>query len=131
MSVIALVAGKLVKAPASKIAKTGAPYAVATMLAATDDGDLFVNVIAFGQAGQTLAALGVGDSLSVTGRVKLTHWTGNDGQERHGLSVIADGVLTPYQVSLRKRRSAPELQRCPEFQADVDTAGREQDHGND
>ena len=109
MSVIALVAGKLVKAPASKTAKTGAPYTVATLRAATDDGDLLVNVIAFGQAGEALAALGIGDSLSVTGRAKLTHWTGTDGHERHGLGVVADGVLTPYQVSLRKGRAAERL----------------------
>lgn len=79
---------------------------MATLRASTDDGDVLVNVIAFGQAGETLGALGAGDSLSVTGRAKLNHWTGNDGQKRHGLSLVADGVLTPYQVSLRRRRAA-------------------------
>ena len=51
-----------------------------------------------------MAALGAGDALSVTGG-KLSYWAGKDGQERHGLSVTADGVLTPYQVSQRRRQN--------------------------
>jgi single-stranded DNA-binding protein len=106
MSVIALATGKLMKAPTTRTGKTGDGFTLATMRAATDDGDVLVNIIAFGQAGETLAGLGAGDALSVTGRAKLNHWTGNDGQERHGLSVFADGVLTPYQVTVRKRRAS-------------------------
>lgn len=104
MSVIALVTGKLLKAPTTRPGKNGDPFTLATMKAATDDGDLLVNLIAFGPAGETLARLGAGDALSVTGRAKLNRWTAGDGQERHGLNVVADGVLTPYQVSARKRR---------------------------
>jgi len=108
MSVIALVTGKLLKAPTTKTGKTGDPFTLATMKAATDDGDVLVNVIAFAQAGEALSRLGAGDALSVTGRAKLNHWTGNDGQERHGLSLVADGVLTPYQVTLRKKSARQE-----------------------
>jgi single-stranded DNA-binding protein len=110
VSVIALVTGKLLKAPTTRAGKSGEPFTLATMKAATDDGDVLVNVIAFGQAGETLAALGAGDAVSVTGRTKMNHWTGSDGQERHGLSLVADGVLTPYQVSVRKRRASAEEQ---------------------
>ncbi|HEX7687710.1 MAG TPA: single-stranded DNA-binding protein [Burkholderiaceae bacterium] len=104
MSVIALVTGKLLKAPTTRSGRSGDPFTLATMKAATDDGDLLVNLIGFGLAGEILAKLGVGDALSVTGRAKLNHWTANDGQERHGLNVVVDGVLTPYQVNVRKRR---------------------------
>lgn len=104
MSLIVLATGKLLKAPAVRHGKDGKPYTVGTLKTATDDGDVIVNVVAFGSAGETLAALGAGDSLSATGRAKLTHWTGTDGQERHGLSMVADGVLTPYQASVRKQR---------------------------
>jgi single-stranded DNA-binding protein len=72
------------------------------MRAASDDGEVLVSLIAFGQAGRVLAALGAGDALSVTGRAKLSHWQGQDGQEGHGLSVTADAVLTTYQVSQRR-----------------------------
>lgn len=110
MSVIALATGKLMQAPTTRTGKTGDGFTLATTRAATDDGDVLVKIIAFGQAGETLAGLGAGDALSVTGRAKLNHWTGNDGQERHGLSVVADGVLTPYQMTVRKHRAQGERQ---------------------
>jgi single-stranded DNA-binding protein len=104
MSLIVLASGKLIKAPTTRTAKNDESYSVASMRAASDDGDVLVSLIAFGHAGRTLAALGVGDALSVTGRAKLSHWGGKDGQERPGLSVTVDAVLTPYQVSQRRRQ---------------------------
>jgi single-stranded DNA-binding protein len=104
MSLIILASGKLVKPPATRTAKNGEAYAVASMRAASDVGDVLVSLIAFGEPGQVLAALGTGDALSVTGRAKLSQWQGKDGEERHGLSVTADAVLTLYQVAQRKRQ---------------------------
>jgi single-stranded DNA-binding protein len=103
MSLIVLASGKLIKPPTTRTAKNDEAYTVASMRVASDDGDVLVNLIAFGPAGRVLAALGTGDALSVTGRAKLIHWAGKDGQERHGLNVTADAVLTPYQVSQRRR----------------------------
>jgi single-stranded DNA-binding protein len=103
VSLIVLASGKLIKPPATRTAMNDEPYTVASMRAASDDGDVLVSLIAFGPAGRVLAALGAGDALSVTGRAKLSHWAGKDGQERHGLSVTSDAVLTPYQVSQRRR----------------------------
>ncbi|NMM07411.1 hypothetical protein [Polaromonas sp.] len=103
MSLIVLASGKLIKPPTTRTAKNDEPYTVASMRAASDDGDVLVSLIAFGPAGRILAALGAGDALCVTGRAKLSHWA-KDGQERHGLSVTADAVLTPYQVSQRRRQ---------------------------
>jgi single-stranded DNA-binding protein len=42
------------------------------------------------------------DSCSITGRAKLTAWTGKDGEHRHGLSVVAERVMTVYAVSKRR-----------------------------
>jgi single-stranded DNA-binding protein len=104
MSLIVLASGKLIKPPTIRTAKNDEPYTVASMRAASDDGDVLLSLIAFGQAGRVLAALSAGDALSVTGVARLSHWQGKDGEERHGLSVTADAVLTPYQVSQRKRQ---------------------------
>jgi single-stranded DNA-binding protein len=104
MSLIVLASGKLLKPPTTRTAKNDEPYTVASMRAASDDGDVLLSLIAFGQAGRVLAALSAGDALSVTGVARLSHWQGKDGEERHGLSVTADAVLTPYQVSQRKRQ---------------------------
>jgi hypothetical protein len=102
MSLIALITGKLIKPPTIRTAKTGQPFTVSLMRCAGDDGDLLVSLIAFGQAGRDLAALAAGDSLSVTGSAKLSHWD-KDGEERHGLAVTVDGVLTMHQLNLRRR----------------------------
>jgi hypothetical protein len=73
MGLIALATGTLIKPPTSRTAKTGQPFTVSLMRCAGYDGDLLVSLIAFGQAGRELAALAAGDSLSVTGRGKLSH----------------------------------------------------------
>jgi single-stranded DNA-binding protein len=44
-----------------------------------------------------LLALSKGDSCAIAGRGKLSEWT-KDGEQKHGLSVIADKVLTVYQA---------------------------------
>jgi single-stranded DNA-binding protein len=61
-------------------------------------------VIAFGHVAEQLAALAKGDTLALTGRTKVTTWTGRDGEHRAGLSVTADALLTAYHV--RRKRAA-------------------------
>lgn len=104
MSITALVAGRLVAQPERRTGQSGKPFTLARIAAATEDGDVLVSVIAFGEAAAALAALGKGDSAAVTGRAKVSTWTGKDGALRSGLSITADAVLTAYQV--RQRRAA-------------------------
>jgi len=68
-----------------------------------------VSVIAFdANAVAGLLALQRGDSASIAGRAKLSSWT-KDGEEKHGLSVVADKVLTIYQIDKKRRQgSQPE-----------------------
>jgi hypothetical protein len=104
MSLMALVTGTLIKPPTIRTAKTGQPFTVSLMRCASDDGNVLVSLIAFGQAGRDLAALAAGDSLSATGGFKLSEWE-KDGEQRHGLAMTVDSVLTLHQVNLRRRQA--------------------------
>ena len=74
---------------------------------------MLVSVIAFNaDAVQALLALQRGDSCAIAGRAKLTSWTGQDGAEKHGLSVTADRVLTVYQAG-KQRKQARDLEVEP------------------
>ena len=65
-------------------------------------------LVAFsGDAVASILALSKGDSLSVTGRAKLTEWAGQDGVEKRGLSVVTDQVLIVYQIEKKRRQAVP------------------------
>jgi len=73
---------------------------------AEDAEAMLVSVIAFAADAVTgLLALSKGDALAIAGRAKLTSWE-KDGEEKHGLSVVADQVLTIYQIEKRRKRAA-------------------------
>jgi len=100
-----LATGTLVGDPKQRTGATGKPYVTAQARVPCDGEDsLLLSIIAFrDSARDALLALAQGDAVAVTGRAKLTAWRKN-GEERHGLSVVAEQVLTAYQVE--KRRSA-------------------------
>ncbi|MCC7152858.1 MAG: single-stranded DNA-binding protein, partial [Rubrivivax sp.] len=62
------------------------------------------SVIAFGTAGEQLAALAKGDTLAIAGRAKPKAWTDREGSLKAGLDVVAEQVLTAYH--LRRKRTA-------------------------
>lgn len=67
---------------------------------------MLVSIIAFNaDAVAGLLALAKGDACAIAGRAKLTSWE-KDGEQRHGLSVTADQVLTIYQIEKRRKRAA-------------------------
>jgi single-stranded DNA-binding protein len=91
--------------PAQKIAKTGKPFMVAKVRAHAGDADVFVNVIAFGQAAcDALLALGDGDAVALAGSLTPKAWTNREGMARPALDLVASQVLSAYQVT-RKRRA--------------------------
>lgn len=101
-----LCTGTLIGAPRQRTTATGKPYATASMRVPAEAADaMLVSVIAFdAEAVAALLALAKGDSCAIAGRAKLSSWT-KDGEEKHGLSVVADKVLTVYQID-KKRRQA-------------------------
>jgi single-stranded DNA-binding protein len=102
-----LCGGTLIGDPKSRTSATGKPYCTASLRVPAEDADpMLVSIIAFNaDAVAALLVLTKGDFCAVAGRAKLTSWE-KDGEQRHGLSVTADQVLTIYQIEKRRKRAA-------------------------
>lgn len=107
-----LVSGTLTRDPVERTSAAGKPYVTALLRVPCEDADaLLCSLIAFApDAVRALMALAKGDSLAVAGRAKLNSWE-RDGEQQHGLSVVADRVLSAYQAGKVRRasREAEEL----------------------
>jgi single-stranded DNA-binding protein len=69
--------------------QTGKPWVRMRIGVGKDDAVQWVSVAVFGKAAEHAADLKKGDRVYVEGSIKLDSWRGNDGTERHGLSVAA------------------------------------------
>jgi len=110
----ALVMGKVWKAPELKRSANGKAFVVAKVRAADGDGEgLFVNVVAFSNSAQeSLMALEDGDSVSLTGTLKIGTYEARDGSVKPSVSMVAQKVLTAYHVS-RKRKAVTDAGEQP------------------
>lgn len=108
-----LASGTLVADPRRRTSATGKDYATASLRVPAEDADpMLVSVIAFNaDAVAAILALQRGDSCAIAGRAKLTSW-GKDGEQRHGVSVTADRVLTVYAAG-KARKAARESEDVP------------------
>jgi single-stranded DNA-binding protein len=112
VSLYALATGVLLGDPQRRDGTKG-PFATATLRLNGDEPEV-VSIIGFGAASERLLELAKGDALSISGRARLTSWTGRDGIERRGLSVIAEqvAVAKPRTRSpTRTRRRAGTIRR--------------------
>lgn len=102
-----LASGTLVSDPVARTSAKGKPFATGTMRVPSEDADpVLMSLIAFSStAVDTLLALTKGEALAVVGRAKLTAWEKN-GEQHHGLSMVADQVMTVYQADKRRKRAA-------------------------
>jgi single-stranded DNA-binding protein len=67
-----------------------------------DDAVQWVNVAVFGKAAEKAAALKKSDRCYIEGTIKLDSWRGNDGVERHGLSVAAFKCEPTHRIGRNK-----------------------------
>jgi single-stranded DNA-binding protein len=112
MSLYTLAAGVLVADPQQRESAKGSTYATAQMRVSTGEAEaLLVSIVAFADAAQRLLEHGKGDSLAVSGRARLNSWTGRDGAEKHGLSLVAEQIAStrpqrrPDDAAPRRRAS--------------------------
>lgn len=103
----ALVSGRLRSAPSLRCTASGTPFATWRMAASDKKGDsVLCSCITFSATAiDAVLALADGDSIAVTGEVVISTWTATDGTARHGLDVLAHGVLSAYHAG-RKRKAA-------------------------
>jgi single-stranded DNA-binding protein len=89
-----LVTGALTADPQSRTSQAGKPFATGNLRVAADADSTFVSLIAFGDRAQDLLAHRQGSTIAVAGRAKLTSWTGKDGAEKHGLSIVVEQIAS-------------------------------------
>ena len=104
-----LIAGRIYGKPTERTSKTGKPFAIAKVRAATGEGEsMFINVIAFDTAPCTaLLALGDGDSVALSGSLTPKTWTDKEGNTRPALDLVAHQVLTTYHVTRKRTAMHP------------------------
>lgn len=104
----ALASGQIVRAPKTGTSASGTRWCNATIRVPCGQDregaavSAFVTVLAFNDVADRLSRLGQGDSVAVQGPLKQTTYQTKDGETRHGLELLAQSLLTPYD--LRKRR---------------------------
>lgn len=102
MSAQAAVYGRLGGDPVKRTSASGKDWATATLAVNLGDDDegqpQWFGVVAFGRTAEALCRHTKGDLLSVSGRLKLNRWQGQDGGEREQLQVVADAVVSAKSV---------------------------------
>lgn len=99
-----LLQGTLAFDPERRTSASGKPFATCSVRVPADEGAIFVSVIAFADVADRLLAHVKGDSVAIVGRAALKAWAGKDGNERHGLSVVAEQILSHYELGKRRDR---------------------------
>jgi single-strand DNA-binding protein len=82
----------------ARTSQAGKPWVRMRVGVGKDDAVQWVSVAVFGKAAETAADLKKGDRVYVEGSIKLDSWRGNDGIERHGLSVAAFRCEQTHQI---------------------------------
>lgn len=97
----ALIGGRLFRTAETRFSQNGNPYALAKVRVSADDGEShFVSVIAFDQLAQdALLALDDGDSVSLTGPLKVSVFNG-----KPSISMTAHRVLSSYHIRRKRDR---------------------------
>ena len=72
-----------------------------------DEDMQWIGVAVFGKAAEAAAELKKSDRIYCEGTIKLDTWTGNDGVERHGLSVASFKIDKTHNIG----RSRPKRER--------------------
>lgn len=101
-----LVAGKFVGAAVERTASSGKTFVTSKLRTAESDGETqFVNLVAFDHGVKSmLLALSDGDSVAVSGAMKVSTYEARDKSVRVSLNVVASAVLSAYGVK-RKREA--------------------------
>ena len=112
MSLTLLATGTLLRDPVARTSAAGKQFCTALMRVPGEGEDaVLCSLIAFHpDAVRSILALSNGDAIAVSGLGKLTSWT-KDGEEKHGLGVTVEAVLTAYQIDKKRQQTkkpAPE-----------------------
>jgi len=102
----ALIGGSIVGQPQEKTSGSGRTYVQCKLRVPAGEDAVFVLVTAFdGEVRRALLAHASGDSIAVSGPMKLGIWTPpNGGEARVNVSMVAHALVSAYSV--KRRRAA-------------------------
>jgi single-stranded DNA-binding protein len=93
-----------------KISQAGKLWARLRIGVGKDEGVQWVSVAVFGKAAEAAGELRKGDRCYIEGAIRLNTWRGNDGVDRHELSVAAFKCDQTHQIG--RNRPKRERQRA-------------------
>jgi single-strand DNA-binding protein len=115
--------GRVGTDPELRTSQAGKPWCRFTVAVGSDDALQWVQVAAFGETAETIAATAhKGDRIYCEGNLKLNTWTDKEGQPRSGLSVAAWKVEKLAQIGRNRPRKPQDGERQ---QAPADDARRD------
>jgi len=85
-----------------RTSQAGKPWVRMRVGVGKDESVQGVNVAVFGKAVEKAAEFKKSDRCYIEGTIKLDNWTGNDGTERHGLSVAAFKCEPTHRIGRNK-----------------------------
>ena len=102
MSIECAFYGFLARDADARTSQAGKPWVRLSIGVGKDDAVQWVQVAVFGKAAEKAAELKKSDRCYIEGTIKLDTWTGNDGTERHGLSVAAFKCEPTHRIGRNK-----------------------------
>jgi single-strand DNA-binding protein len=101
--------GRLGRAPKQRTTAAGKTMVTASVvvdLGRDAEAPEWFSLVAFGTIGEVLAKHTKGDMVAVSGRLSKSSWTGKDGAERSGFSVLINTLASARTVRPSKARAA-------------------------
>lgn len=101
----------------ARTSKAGKPWVRLRVGVGKDTDIQWVSVSVFGAAAGIAAKLTKGDRVYCEGTIKLDSWRGQDGVERHGLSVSSFKIDKTHQIGRnrpKRERTESTERRAPE-----------------
>lgn len=90
--------GRLGKDAQAIVTKSGKPMTVASLAvdvsARDEEATVWVKLVAFGAAAETLARHTKGEAVSAMGRLELSRWVGEDGAERENWQLVTEHLVS-------------------------------------
>jgi single-stranded DNA-binding protein len=104
MSIDCALYGFLAADAEARTSQAGKPWVRIRVGCGKGDDIIWVSVSCFGAAAATAATLKKSDRIYCEGTIKMDSWRGQDGVERHGLSVACFKLSKTHQISRARER---------------------------
>lgn len=108
--------GRLGRDPEQRTTAAGKTMVTGSMVVDLGrDGEMpeWFSILSFGTIGEALAKHQKGDMVAVSGKLSKSSWTGRDGTERSGFSVLIDTVSSARTVRTGKPKVRPREDAAP------------------